>query len=121
MKKIASVFFDWTALSDSQYEKEGWGAFEIFESRFHYYNQNLLHIDENAKVFVQVYGMENDNEPFVYADTLIIFSKLSLDRIKQIFNESEDIFPSDIGEESTHFAAVQVGNRLNNTGFCTKI
>lgn len=101
--------------------RKGGGVFEIFESRFHYYNQNLLHIDENAKVFVQVYGMENDNEPFVYADTLIIFSKLSLDRIKQIFNESEDIFPSDIGEESTPFAAVQVGNRLNNTGFCKKI
>lgn len=62
--------------------------------------ENLLRIDENAKVFVQVYGMENDNEPFVYADTLIIFSKLSLDRIKQIFNEPEDIFPSDIGEET---------------------
>lgn len=62
--------------------------------------ENLLCIDEDAKVFVQVYGMENDNGPCVYADTLIIFSKLSLDRIKQIFNEPEDIFPSDIGEET---------------------
>lgn len=62
--------------------------------------ENLLSIDKCAKVFVQVYGMENDSEPFVYADTLMIFSKLSLDRIKQIFNEQEDIFPSDIGEET---------------------
>ena len=62
--------------------------------------ENLLSIDKCAKVFVQVYGMENDSEPFVYADTLMIFSKLSLDGIKQIFNESEDIFPSDIGEET---------------------
>ena len=62
--------------------------------------ENLLSIDKCAKVFVQVYGMENDNGPCVYADTLIIFSKLSLDRIKQIFNEPEDIFPSDIGEET---------------------
>lgn len=30
LKKVASVFFDWTALSDSQYEKEGRGSFEIF-------------------------------------------------------------------------------------------
>lgn len=62
--------------------------------------ENLLSIDKCAKVFVQVYGMENDSDPFVYADTLMIFSKLSLDRIKQIFNEPEDIFPSDIGEET---------------------
>lgn len=62
--------------------------------------ENLLSIDKCAKVFVQVYGMENDSEPFVYADTLVIFSKLSLDGIKQIFNEPEDIFPSDIGEET---------------------
>ena len=62
--------------------------------------ENLLSIDKCAKVFVQVYGMENDSEPFVYADTLMIFSKLSLDGIKQIFNEPEDIFPSDIGEET---------------------
>ena len=62
--------------------------------------ENLLSIDKCAKVFVQVYGMENDSEPFVYADTLMIFSKLPLDGIKQIFNEPEDIFPSDIGEET---------------------
>lgn len=62
--------------------------------------ESLLSIDKCAKVFVQVYGMENDSEPFVYADTLMIFSKLSLDGIKQIFNEPEDIFPSDIGEET---------------------
>jgi len=62
--------------------------------------ENLLSIDRTAKVFVQVYGLEEDNnEQCIYADTLIIFSKLSLYDVKQIFNASQDIFPSDIGEE----------------------
>ena len=48
---------------------------------------------------MEVYGYEEDNsEPFIDADTLIIFSKLSLAEIKRIFNETKDIFPSDIGE-----------------------
>ena len=60
----------------------------------------LLYKDETAKVFVEVYGYEeNNNEMVIYADTLIIFSKLSILEIEQIFNEPEDIFPSDIGEE----------------------
>lgn len=68
--------------------------------------ENLIKIDESAKVFVQVYGVDgDDDEPFIYADTLIIFSKLSLDEIKQIFNEPKDIFPSEIGEyEYTDFS-----------------
>lgn len=61
--------------------------------------ESLLNKDEAAKIFVEVYGFEeNNNEQFIYGDTLIIFSKLSLLEIKQIFNEPEDIFPSDIGE-----------------------
>ena len=61
--------------------------------------ENLLSIDETAEIFVEVYGYEEDNnEQFIYADTLIIFSKLSLFEIKQIFNEPQDIFPSDIRE-----------------------
>lgn len=61
--------------------------------------ENLLNADETAKIFVEVYGFEEDHdEQFVYADTLIILSKLSIGEIKQIFNEPEDIFPSDIGE-----------------------
>lgn len=61
--------------------------------------ENLLNADETAKVFVEVYGFEEvNNEQFIYADTLIIFSKLSLQEIKQIFNKPKDIFPSDIGE-----------------------
>ena len=43
---------------------------------------------------------EDNNEQCICADTLIIFSKLSLYDIKQIFNEPQDIFPSDIGEET---------------------
>ena len=61
--------------------------------------KNLLNADETAKIYVEVYGFEeDDNEQFIYADTLIIFSKLSFLEIKQIFNEPKDIFPSDIGE-----------------------
>lgn len=63
--------------------------------------ENLLNADETAKIFVEVYGFEEDhNEQFIDANTLIIFSKLSLPEIEQIFNEPEDIFPSDIGEET---------------------
>ncbi len=63
--------------------------------------ENLLNIDGTAKIFVQVYGLEEDNnEQCICADTLIIFSKLSLYEIKQIFNEPQDIFPDDIGEET---------------------
>ena len=61
--------------------------------------ENVLDADETAKIFVEVYGFEEDNnEQFIYADTLIIFSKLSLLEIQSIFNEPKDIFPSDIGE-----------------------
>lgn len=61
--------------------------------------EKLLSIDETAKIFVQVYGLEEDNnEQCITAGTLIIFSKLSLYEIKQIFNEPKDIFPSDIRE-----------------------
>lgn len=63
--------------------------------------ENLYRKDEIAKVFVEVYGYEeNHDEQLIYADTLIIFSRLSLPEIGQIFNEPEDIFPSDIGEET---------------------
>ena len=61
--------------------------------------ENLLRIDGTAKIFVQVYGLEEDNnEQCICADTLIVFSKLSLYEIKQIFNAPQDIFSSDIGE-----------------------
>ena len=67
--------------------------------------ENLLRADESAKIFVEVYGYEKGNneqfiKPSIYADTLIIFSRLSFPEIEQIFNEPEDIFPSDIGEET---------------------
>ena len=87
--------------------------------------KNLLNADETAKIYVEVYGFEeDDNEQFIYADTLIIFSKLSFLEIKQIFNEPKDIFPSDIGEV-TDFSRqefivddngdlVQVSNLSNN-------
>lgn len=61
--------------------------------------ENLISKDKAAKIFVQVYGLE-DNGQVICADTLIVFSRLSLVEIKQIFNEPKDIFPSDIGEET---------------------
>ena len=58
-----------------------------------------MNADETAKIFVQVYGLDEDNnDEFISADTLIVFSTLPLHEIKRIFNEPEDIFPSDIGE-----------------------
>lgn len=63
--------------------------------------ETLLAKDKSAKIFVQVYGMEEDhNERFIYADTLIIFSKLSLREINRIFNKSNLLFPSTIQEEA---------------------
>lgn len=61
--------------------------------------ENLINKDKTAKIYVQVYGSE-DKDRVITAETLIIFSKLSLAEIKQIFSESKDIFPSDIGEET---------------------
>ena len=61
----------------------------------------------------RISGFDNKNLcAFIYAEQIFnqggvsFFSfktftfKLSLDGIKQIFNEPEDIFPSDIGEET---------------------
>lgn len=64
--------------------------------------ENLLNADTTAKIFVEVYGLDKDNnDEFIYADTLIIFSTLPLFEIKRIFNEPKDIFPSDIGKLTT--------------------
>ncbi len=41
-----------------------------------------------------------DKDRVITVETLIIFSKLPITRIKQIFNEPKDIFPSDIGEKT---------------------
>lgn len=64
--------------------------------------EHLLDTDKTAKIFVEVYGLEEDKEPFIYADTLIIFSKLSLLEIQKIFQEPKDIFPDYI-EKMTDF------------------
>ena len=61
--------------------------------------ENFISKDKTAKVFVQVYGLDKNNQ-VITADTLIIFSKLTLVEIKEIFHEPKDIFPSDIGEET---------------------
>lgn len=60
---------------------------------------HLLNVDENAHVFVEVYGFEEDNkDKWIYADTLIIFSNLPLSCMQQIFSKADNIFPSEIGE-----------------------
>ena len=61
--------------------------------------EKLIIKDKAAKIFVQVYGLE-DKDRVITADTLIIFCKLPLAEIKEIFNQPKDIFPGDIGEET---------------------
>lgn len=57
----------------------------------------IVDADEIAKVFVSVYGFEEDeNDTWIDADTLIIFSGLPFSYIQQIFNKSSEISPSDI-------------------------
>lgn len=76
--------------------------------------ENLLNADETAKIFVQVYGLDEDNnDEFISADTLIVFSTLPLHEIKRIFNEPEDIFPSDIGELTDFSQNFVVGDNGN--------
>ncbi len=76
--------------------------------------ENLLHADANAEIFVEVYGLcSDDSDEFIYADTLIIFSTLTLFEIKQIFNEPNDIFPSDIGELADFSQSFVVDNNGN--------
>ena len=63
--------------------------------------EKFLCADQTAKIFGEIYGLEEDNnEQYICAETLIIFSKLPLNEIASIFNEPEDIFPSDIAEET---------------------
>ena len=63
--------------------------------------ENLLHADETAQVFVEVYGLEQDqNDQWIYGETLIIFSQLSIEEIKQILNKDTRAFPSEIGRLS---------------------
>lgn len=93
----------WFPYQDYLDPADGFTAFscENFEGKQGYLTliENLLHADEGAEVFVEVYGFEEyDNDKFIYADTLIIFSNLSLSEVKRIFNEPKDIFPSDVGE-----------------------
>lgn len=93
--------------------------------------ENLLNADEAAKIFVQVYGLDWDNnDEFISADTLIVFSTLPLHEIKRIFNEPEDIFPSDIGEltdfsqdfvvedNGNLFPAINLFNRNYSAYYC---
>ena len=76
----------------------------------------MLKADETAKIFVQVYGLDEDNSgEYIFANTLIIFSILPLLEIQRILNVSKDIFPSDMGEKadfSQDFVVDDSGNLL---------
>ncbi len=83
----------WFSYKDFLDSTDGFTAFscENFDGKQGYLAiiENLLHKDESAKIFVQVYGYEEDSkESFIYADILIIFSRLPLIEIKQIFYET---------------------------------
>lgn len=74
---------------------------ERLEGKKSYYSliEQLLKEDENAQVFAEVYGLEEDeNNVWIYGETLIIFSKLSLIKVEEIFNQSDEFFPDEIGE-----------------------
>ena len=59
----------------------------------------VVAMDPAAQIFVEVYSLEeDDDEEYIYADTLIIFSALPLADVKRIFSQSKDLFPSDVGE-----------------------
>lgn len=96
----------WFSYKDYLDPADGFTDFccECLEGKYEYIAliENLIIKDKAAKIFVQVYGLE-DKDRVITADTLIIFSKLPLAEIKEIFNQPKDIFPSDIGEE-TYFS-----------------
>ncbi len=84
--------------------------------------ENLLHKDQTAEAFVQVYGLEEyaHDEPVIYADTLILFSRLPLFEIKQIFNEPGDTVPSDIGEITDFSQQVIVVDDIGNVSYASQ-
>lgn len=84
--------------------------------------ENLLHKDKTAEAFVEVYGLEESacEEPFIYADTLILFSSLSLAEIEQIFNEPDDIFPSEIGEITDFSQQIIMVDDIGNLSYASR-
>ena len=87
--------------------------------------------DRGAKVFVAVYGLEGqDEDRYIYADTLIILSNLSEEMVQEVIDQSGDIFPSEfselnynlenyfiidiIGEKSPLMSLLEEGQRVIN-------
>lgn len=61
--------------------------------------EKIINADEHAKIYVELYGFEEQpDDTFIYADTLIIFSRLPYEDINRLLNEPSDIFPSETGE-----------------------
>ena len=76
----------------------------------------LFQADESAYIYVCLYGFEEDHDDIaIYSDTLIVFSRLPLAEVQQIFNSAEDIFPSDVGEitdfNETYFVIDETGKK----------
>lgn len=57
--------------------------------------EELSEADDKAKVYVDVYGIEDG---IIYSETLVVYSGLSLDEVTKVFNKTPSVEPSDIGE-----------------------
>ncbi len=61
--------------------------------------EKIIVKDKAAKVYVEICGMEEeDDDVWIYADTIIIFTTLLIQDIQELLNDSSDLSPSDIGE-----------------------
>lgn len=83
--------------------EDGFAEFqcERYEGKAPYISlaEQLTDRDENAQIFVELYGIEDDDDaPYIYAETLVIISALSFSEIESILTRPKDIFPSDIGQ-----------------------
>lgn len=87
--------------------------------------------DKAAKVYVEIYGVEEEQDDvWVYADTIIIFTALSFQDIQELLNGSSDLFPSDIGEieditkdykiikNGQLYSATEIHTDLSNIYYC---
>lgn len=66
--------------------------------------------DAGAKVFVEVYGFEEEEDGsdiFIYAETMILLTELLDEQIQQVMDGAGDIFPSELGEVSQENDALE--------------
>lgn len=86
--------------------------------------EKIISKDKEAQVYVDIYGFEEQcDDTWIYADTLIVFSVLPFQDIKEILNESYDIFPSEIGELddiTEEYMLIKDGFQYLVKSFCNK-